>query len=505
MHTPQTSRNVLLILLCAAAFPTALSLLMMAPLLVDLAQAFQTSVAVAGQLAAATAITWGLIAPLAGPVADAYGRRRLLLTGLLLMACGNLSSVLAWNYDALLAWRLITGVGAALVPPNAIALIADVFPPEERGQALGWVVSASGLGAALGVPLVAGLLEVGGWRLPLAVMGMVTLGVWFLLWVWCPRSPRTPDQTLAFFSHYREVGSDGTVWSLLAANALEQMVLFGVFGYLAAHLMHTARMTAGDTVLPLALAGCGLIAGGLLGGRVVAHRRRSVWFAGACLGSGLLAALSFTVEVSPWATVALACGAAGLGRISSVVTPILVLERIGGSRTTASGLFAVSNQLGTFGGASLGGLMLALGGFSLVGVFCLGGAVIAAAVIRWTLRDSELRSVAARERLEWQVPGRRQRRVGRNDQLSRHGDGAQTRVCHVEHRHRPHGHHGHRGLGARASRASGRLWLSRDPRDDAQDQAHRARLLRRAPTVCVLQWLLNVRQTGPHGGAALSA
>jgi predicted MFS family arabinose efflux permease len=321
-------------------------------------------------------------------VADVYGRRRLLLTGMLLLACGLLGSGLAGTYDALLAWRLLTGAGAALVPPNAMALIVDVFPPEERGWALGWVVSASGLGAALGVPLVAGLLGTGGWRLPFAVVGTLVLGVWLLLWVWCPRSPQPPARNLTFFSHYRQVGSDTTVWCVLAANALEQTVLFGVFGYLAAHLMHTAQLTAGDTVLPLAIAGGGLIAGGILGGRIAAHRRRVAWFAGACLGSGLLAVLSFSLEVSPWAIVALAAGAAGLGRISSVVTPILVLERAGGSRTTASGLFAVSNQLGMLGGGSLGGLMLALGGFPLVGVFCLGGAVLAAAVIRCTLWES---------------------------------------------------------------------------------------------------------------------
>jgi predicted MFS family arabinose efflux permease len=388
IETRQISPTVLLMVLCAAALPTALALLMMAPLLVELAQAFHTSIAVTGQLAAATAVTWGIIAPLAGPVADVYGRRRLLLTGMLLLASGLLGSGLAGTYDALLAWRLLTGVGAALVPPNAMALIADVFPPEERGRALGWVVSASGLGAALGVPLVAGLLGVGGWRLPFAVVGTLALGVWLLLWVWCPRSAQPPDPNPTFFSHYRQVGSDTTVWCVLAANALEQTVLFGVFGYLAAHLMYTAQLTAGGTVLPLAIAGGGLIAGGILGGRVAAHRHRLAWFAGACLGSGLLASLSFSLQVSPWATVALAAGAAGLGRISSVVTPVLVLERAGGSRTTASGLFAVSNQLGTLGGGSLGGLMLALGGFPLVGGLCLGGAVLAAAVIRFTVCDS---------------------------------------------------------------------------------------------------------------------
>jgi predicted MFS family arabinose efflux permease len=141
---------------------------------------------------------------------------------------------------------------------------------------------------------------------------------------------------------------------MLTANALQQMVLVGTFSYLAAHLMHTAQMTAGDTTLPLALAGVGIIAGGVLGRRVADHRHRLAWLSLACLGSGVLAALVFTVQGSPWTTVALACGVAGLGRISSVVTPAWLLERAGGSRTTATGVFAMSNQLGAFGGASMG-------------------------------------------------------------------------------------------------------------------------------------------------------
>ena len=60
----------------------------------------------------------------------------------------------------------------------------------------------------------------------------------------------------------------------------------------------------------------------------------------------------------------------------------------GNSRTTATGLFAVSNQVGVFGGPSLGGGLLALGGFPLVGLFCLGVSVLAAGVIRLKVRDS---------------------------------------------------------------------------------------------------------------------
>jgi predicted MFS family arabinose efflux permease len=78
----------------------------------------------------------------------------------------------------------------------------------------------------------------------------------------------------------------------------------------------------------------------------------------------------------------------GLARISSGVTLILLLEWAGRSRSTATGLFAVSNQMGVCGGAALGGLMLALGGFSSVGLFCLGVSVIAAVVLHLKVRDS---------------------------------------------------------------------------------------------------------------------
>jgi predicted MFS family arabinose efflux permease len=91
---------VLLVFLAAANFLAMTVWLMLGPLLVELASVFHTSVAVTGQLTAATAITWGLTAFLAGPVSDCYGRRRMLLTGLMLMGLGTLSAAFAWNFGA---------------------------------------------------------------------------------------------------------------------------------------------------------------------------------------------------------------------------------------------------------------------------------------------------------------------------------------------------------------------------------------------------------------------
>jgi len=89
----------------------------------------------------------------------------------------------------------------------------------------------------------------------------------------------------------------------------------------------------------------------------------------------------FMTDISPWVTVLLAFGVAGLLPLSWPVTAVLLTELAGQSRATATGLFAVSNQLGAVGGASLGGVMLALGSFPLVGMFCLVTAALAAGVL----------------------------------------------------------------------------------------------------------------------------
>jgi predicted MFS family arabinose efflux permease len=135
MEPRHVSPTALLVLFCTTVIFTNLSVLMLGPLLIGLAHAFQTSVAVVGQFATATALTWGLVAPLAGPISDSYGRRRLLLTGLLLMVLGLLGAALAWTYGALLACRLLTGVGAAMVN-NLFAVLADVFPPQGAAEPL---------------------------------------------------------------------------------------------------------------------------------------------------------------------------------------------------------------------------------------------------------------------------------------------------------------------------------------------------------------------------------
>jgi DHA1 family inner membrane transport protein len=379
------SPTVLLIFLAAAVFLENSAGMMLGPLLVALADEFHTSVAVAGQLAAATAVTGALTALLAGPLSDRYGRRLMLLLGLLLLALGSLTSALAWDYRVLLACRLLTGVGVVMITPNGLALVADHFPPQRRGKASGWIISANGVGAALGGPLVALLAAAGGWRLPFAVLGGCLLLLAVLVWRWFPGSQG--GEVMSYLAHLRAVGAKPRLWWLLAANCLQVIAFMSMFTYLAAYLMDRFALPLGATALPLMLAGLGFAVAGLLGGRVAGHPQRLTVVAFAYVAGGLVAALLFTMPLSPWFSVALACGVATLLLLAWPVTAVLLTDLAGSSKATATGLFAVSNQLGILGGATLGGLMLAWGGFPVLGFFCLATAVLAAVVIRIAVQE----------------------------------------------------------------------------------------------------------------------
>ncbi len=93
----------------------------------------------------------------AGAIGDRFGRKPILVAGLVLFGLGSLAALFAHSPGQLIALRVVLGVGAAFVMPVTLSVITTVFPPEERGKAVGtWAGVAAG-GAVIGL-LASGLL-----------------------------------------------------------------------------------------------------------------------------------------------------------------------------------------------------------------------------------------------------------------------------------------------------------------------------------------------------------
>jgi EmrB/QacA subfamily drug resistance transporter len=95
---------------------------------------------------------------------DRLGRKRMFIAGIALFTAGSVAAALSPSIDFLIGARAVQGIAAALVTPLTLTLIAEAFPPERRGLALGVWSGISGVAVALG-PLVGGALtQVASWH-----------------------------------------------------------------------------------------------------------------------------------------------------------------------------------------------------------------------------------------------------------------------------------------------------------------------------------------------------
>jgi len=100
----------------------------------------------------------------AGSLADRFGRRRLFLIGLTMFSAASLLCALAPGAGPLIAARILQGLGAAVVFPSSLAILAEAFQGAERRRAIGAWGATIGLAFAAG-PLIGGLLvDTVGWR-----------------------------------------------------------------------------------------------------------------------------------------------------------------------------------------------------------------------------------------------------------------------------------------------------------------------------------------------------
>ena len=372
-----------LALTAAAMFLVQSVTLMLAPLLVDLSLEFDVSVAAAGQLAAATFGAWAISVISVGPVSDSFGRRPVAVTGLTLLSISVFASAFAPSFGVLLGLRVMTGLSGGMIPPNSMAAVADVIAPAKRARAFGLMMAVASLSGVVGVPSVAVIASAGGWRVPFLVIGALLLICAVFHWFWYPKIQRPEARNFSFISRYKRMAGIGLFRTALAANFLQRIAFYGTFSYLAAYLISKHGFSVGETAVPLAIVGVGVVIGSFTAGSVVGLKRRAQVVAGCALAGGLASLILFSFDLSAWGTVGVALVSITFISVGWPTFLAISTEISGDSQATAVGMLGASNQMGGVGGAALGGAVLALGGFSAVGFLCVGVVLVSAVVLQF--------------------------------------------------------------------------------------------------------------------------
>lgn len=100
----------------------------------------------------------------AGRLADLHGRRKALYLAMLVFALASLGAGLAPRLEVLIGWRFFQGLACAVLYTTSATLVAQAFPEQQRGKALGLLFAANGLGLAMGPVLGGWLVASLGWR-----------------------------------------------------------------------------------------------------------------------------------------------------------------------------------------------------------------------------------------------------------------------------------------------------------------------------------------------------
>jgi DHA1 family inner membrane transport protein len=368
----------MLVALCAANFTVTSSGSATAPFLQPIADDLATTLAAVAHLFAVQAITWGTAALVTGTFSHRLGRRAVLAASVLLMGATRVGFAFSPTYAVALTWQVLSGVCGGAFMGTVFAAVSDHVPAGMRGRALSWVITGQSLSLVLGVPLVTLLGMLGGWRQALAVHGALTLLTAIAVRVATPPDPpphadahrtRTPLAALV----------QPKLLALLAAGTTERVCFASLAIYLPTYLQRAYGISFGALALALAVVALGNLIGNLIGGRVADRTRsRGVVLAVALALTAVLAIP--TLMWKPGLTVSMAlgfayCFANGSGRPVLMAT---LAEMPNEVRGALFGLNVTTASLGWLLAGSAGGWLIASGGFTGLGAFCAGMALLGA-------------------------------------------------------------------------------------------------------------------------------
>ena len=368
-------------LVAAAILGFVTAITMVGPLLVDLSRELQVPLGQAGLLAAAMSLPWALGAPLTGLLSDRLGRRPLIVLALAGIGVSTIAAAFASNFATLLVARFAAGVFGAFGPASVMAAVGDLFPPQRRGMAMGWLNAGFGLAAVAGVPAVGIVDGLFGWRWAFAATGSVLLLLAILAQAAFP-SPRPTHTGSTLRQTYAAVLGVPKLGNVLTANLLERSIFNAAVLYLPPYLMLSYGLGAADVAPALALVAIGTIVGNSLGGWLGDRFRgpRAAIFVCAQLIAGSVGLVLF--GVAPGLVLSVALGAL-FGMINATSRPAFLAlgsELSPRYRGALLGLLSLTNQGGSVVGSSLGGLAIGLGSYGTLAVLTLCGGLGAAAL-----------------------------------------------------------------------------------------------------------------------------
>ncbi len=174
-----TSYQVLAIVLLAfTQFTVVLDFMVMSPLGDMLMKSMALTTKQFGFAVSAYAFSAGISGLLTAGFADRFDRKKLLLFFYIGFIAGTLFCGLATTYTMLIAARILTGLFGGVIGSISLAIVADLFPLQQRGRAMGFMQMGFGASQVLGIPISLYIANQWGWQSPFIMIVVLATVIW---------------------------------------------------------------------------------------------------------------------------------------------------------------------------------------------------------------------------------------------------------------------------------------------------------------------------------------
>jgi len=231
----EKQQRPLLVGLVLAIFIVFLDTRVVAPLLPNVAASFDVSIPRAGWLISSYAVPYGLFQLIYGPIADRFGKIRVIAVAMILFSIGTFFCGLTGSFGATIALRAITGAAAAAVFPLTLAYVGDTVPYANRQATIAMLVASTGMANSLSTASGAVIAQALSWQWVFPVFGAIGAAITIYLIAVANREQRVAAKVGAA-SAYKTALRSRPLMLLVALAFVEGSLYFGGFSYLGAML-----------------------------------------------------------------------------------------------------------------------------------------------------------------------------------------------------------------------------------------------------------------------------
>jgi predicted MFS family arabinose efflux permease len=171
---------LVIILLALTQFTVVLDFMVMSPLGDMLMKDMELTTSQFGFAVSGYAFSAGISGLLTAGFADRFDRKKLLLFFYIGFIAGTLFCGLATNYILLMTARVITGLFGGVIGSISLAIVADLFPLQQRGRAMGFMQMGFGASQVLGIPISLYMANHWGWQAPFLMIVGLAFIIWFI-------------------------------------------------------------------------------------------------------------------------------------------------------------------------------------------------------------------------------------------------------------------------------------------------------------------------------------